>query len=520
MKKKHRALQQHLGLTPEESKLLAEIITATIENGRGLEFNNSESKRRKGRAIIDDDESADNLRLRELIEVKSLQGKTFLRATAHVTAYWKTEHTPLILDEPNAPPLNRLVQALEVYYEDYDFFQGFRDSTQKELTEAILHQAGTPLANHFKAWIGEPHGFIGLMVCAQFARAGKPLYFEPILKCVEPDVMKRRAIIEEINSPSWSLYQLGLVPVRTIRNGPVAGLSVTVDVVLEFECFAPKFQVLSEVQRGIKGQTDAAEINKQELLYPEGVKQALDRMKQNLDPHNFQKAQRKLENHNLSIGYTAMLLGGPGTGKTSFVRQLARSTGRDLIEVDIAGLRGAYFGESEKFTRGLFRYLEERCRTSARTPIVFIDEADGMLHRRDGLNHELEVKIITILLQEIEAYDGILIFASNHLQGMDEAFRRRISHVIAIPQPDERTKVALITHRFPQVSEEFARQLARTYNFNGSNVDVVLRSSMYEDLDDATPAQWEAFVRDGIVQSLLDWQQLERQTRKPSGIGF
>ena len=46
--------------------------------------------------------------------------------------------------------------------------------------------------------------------------------------------------------------------------------------------------------------------------------------------------------------------GSPGTGKTESVYQLARQSGRDIMQVDISETKSMWFGESEKRIKEIF----------------------------------------------------------------------------------------------------------------------------------------------------------------------
>ena len=56
----------------------------------------------------------------------------------------------------------------------------------------------------------------------------------------------------------------------------------------------------------------------------------------------------KMKEKRLRTGFTCLFYGGPGTGKTETVYQIARESGRDLFIVDVSKIKSCWVGESEK----------------------------------------------------------------------------------------------------------------------------------------------------------------------------
>ena len=88
---------------------------------------------------------------------------------------------------------------------------------------------------------------------------------------------------------------------------------------------------------------------------------------------------RGLEERKLKVALSAILHGASGTGKTELVRQIARKTGRNLLLVDASKIHGSYWGEDERNLRDLFRLFRHVAALSRLAPILFIDEAEGLL---------------------------------------------------------------------------------------------------------------------------------------------
>jgi len=114
-----------------------------------------------------------------------------------------------------------------------------------------------------------------------------------------------------------------------------------------------------------------------------------------------------------------LLYGAPGTGKSEFVKYVARRTNRRLMTKRASDLLCMWVGETEKCTRKIFEQAE---RESA---ILFLDEVDSLLWNRESARHSWEVSQVNELLTSMESFTGLLICATNFKQILDNASFRR-----------------------------------------------------------------------------------------------
>jgi len=116
-----------------------------------------------------------------------------------------------------------------------------------------------------------------------------------------------------------------------------------------------------------------------------------------------------------------------------------------LYRVDLSAIFDKYIGETEKHLDRLFDAAAEA------SAVLLFDEADALFGKRTAWKdaHDRYANLsVAYLLQRIETYDGLAILATNLPGNMDQAFARRLAHVIAFPLPDEAERRALWARAF------------------------------------------------------------------------
>ena len=226
---------------------------------------------------------------------------------------------------------------------------------------------------------------------------------------------------------------------------------------------------------------DYKTIKEKPLFYNESEQQQIERLTSLLSAENFPSIQKRLEEEGMRKGFACLFYGGPGTGKTETVLQIARQTGRNLMQVDIAGMRDKFVGESEKNIKAVFQRYRELCRNSEVKPILFFNEADGILGKRStfgGTNPSIEKMdnaMQNIILQEIEDLEGILIATTNLTDNLDSAFERRFIFKIEFHKPNTMVKSLIWRSMLKDLSDEDAQQLAAHFDFSGGQIENIAR---------------------------------------------
>lgn len=179
------------------------------------------------------------------------------------------------------------------------------------------------------------------------------------------------------------------------------------------------------------------------------------------------------ERHASGLGLAFNFAGPPGTGKTLCAEAVAHALGRPLLAVRYSEMESRWAGETVKHVASVF------AAAARQHAVLFFDEADAIASRRfASVTHAYEREaniVVNVLLRELEAFDGVTIFATNLAANMDPAFERRIQTHILFTMPDAREREAiwrLQVHpeRTPLAPDVDFAALAATFPASGGQI--------------------------------------------------
>ena len=258
-------------------------------------------------------------------------------------------------------------------------------------------------------------------------------------------------------------------------------------------------------------------VAEKKLYYGQSIQKQIDELSELINESHYREITTRLKESGFRNGFSCLFYGGPGTGKTETVLQLARQTGRDIMQVNISRIKSCWVGESEKNIKSLFDAYRIRVKKSPITPILLFNEADAIINQRmEGAQtsaNKMENSIQNIILQEMENLDGILIATTNLAQNMDKAFERRFLYKIKFEKPTLEAREHIWHEMIPSLSESDTKILAEKYDFSGGQIENIARHNAINNI---------LYGDNGNnIENLMSYCDNERlETKETRKIGF
>ncbi|KAG9317681.1 P-loop containing nucleoside triphosphate hydrolase protein [Chiua virens] len=160
-----------------------------------------------------------------------------------------------------------------------------------------------------------------------------------------------------------------------------------------------------------------------------------------------------------------LMWGPPGCGKTLLAKAVANESRANFISVKGPELLNKYVGESERAVRQVF----SRARASSPC-VVFFDELDALVPRRDDSLSDSSARVVNTLLTELDGLDArksvYVIGATNRPDMIDPAMVRpgRLDKLLYVdlPTPAERVEILrTLVKRVPVAPRDGEREGVR-----------------------------------------------------------
>lgn len=229
------------------------------------------------------------------------------------------------------------------------------------------------------------------------------------------------------------------------------------------------------------------------------------------------------------VGITAptgvLLWGPPGCGKTLLAKAVANESRANFISVKGPELLNKYVGESERAVRQVF----VRARSSVPC-VIFFDELDALVPRRDDTLSEASARVVNTLLTELDGLgpsrNGIyVIAATNRPDIIDPAMLRpgRLETLLFVNLPiaEERVEIfRTLVRDLPIEYSEEMKELARSCEaFSGADLESLLRRAGYSAIKRRGDITFEDFVaaKESVRPSVTNLKKYEKLRRDWEG---
>lgn len=204
----------------------------------------------------------------------------------------------------------------------------------------------------------------------------------------------------------------------------------------------------------------------------------------------------------LSKPIGVLLWGPPGCGKTLLAKAVANESNANFISIKGPELLNKYVGESERAVRQVF----SRARAS-KPCIIFFDELDALVPRRDDSLSEASARVVNTLLTELDGLEDrngvFVIAATNRPDVIDPAMLRpgRLDKPILVDLPTFEEKVEIFktltrkTPMAPDVDLEEILRDKRTERYSGADISALVREATTEALRTALRSREERLMK-------------------------
>lgn len=177
-----------------------------------------------------------------------------------------------------------------------------------------------------------------------------------------------------------------------------------------------------------------------------------------------------------------LLWGPPGCGKTLLAKAVAAESKANFISIKGPELINKYVGESEAAVRRVFM----RARSSMPC-VIFFDELDALVPRRDDSASEASSRVVNMLLTELDGLDaraGIYVIgATNRPDIIDDAMMRpgrlETRLFVDLPGAQERVEILKALIRNKPIPTEFCElaKLDACHGYSGADLESLIRKA-------------------------------------------
>jgi len=385
----------------------------------------------------------------------------------------------------------------------------------QEIARIELKNSGMEFLKELKRMVRDKkERILFINLCNEYFNGNLNYELIPMISLITPDKREQLEIRLKISNGNCQIISKGLIEIRESFFRSEKEIQLT-NKAVEMITKDDKKMITNKKEIKIPDLILAKEIKGKAMFFTPKEQEKIDFLAQLLMPNSYKGLTKRLDKSGMKTGVAVLFYGPPGTGKTESVFQIARQTGRDLLQVTISETKSKWFGESERRIKEIFDRYRKLVEESEIIPILFFNEADGIFGSRkqigDSSVDQTENAIQNIILQEMEDLKGILIATTNMTQNFDKAFDRRFLYKIHFEKPTPEARSHIWKNKIPSLTDAAALQFAEAIDLSGGQIDNVARKYLISRiLNGKIPTH----------QQVEAWCREENNTQKIKKIGY
>ena len=206
----------------------------------------------------------------------------------------------------------------------------------------------------------------------------------------------------------------------------------------------------------------------------------------------------KAKRYGIGLPNGILLYGPPGCGKTYFAKKLAEEVGCHFSIMTPSDLKSRYVNATQENIASMFKDAEENAPS-----IIFIDEINELLPKRDSNAHEMSKSAVNEMLAQMDRTGdkGIVVIGATNLPDeIDEAILRngRFEKKIYVGPPDHEARRELfemyLNDRYTDFGIDYGRLATMTDGYVSSDIRYIV--------DEASRVAYNSDAK--ITMSLLE----------------
>ncbi len=258
--------------------------------------------------------------------------------------------------------------------------------------------------------------------------------------------------------------------------------------------FTPKFP-LREMERDLK-ETD--------LVLEAETRRQIDEIRLWIEHRNTLREDWGMKGV-IKTAYSVLFHGINGSGKKTAAVLLGKLTGQKVYEVEPSLLQSSHIDESVARIASLFRSA------SLQNGILYFDEADALFGKRTNLQTKntdsFNQQLGALLLTHLEGFAGVVIFATESVDDLDERILRRFHKLIRFAILSVSQRLQLWQQNIPAkatlADDVDLAKLAQDFELNAGSIVNVISDSALQALASGTNEITLMSLRRGIRKELI-----------------